>query len=113
MCRRHVEQAEDQRFRRIPLLSEKEAVAAARGKVTQDSVRIVVDVLCANLAFCFRDEASWEERALRRRHDGRFQSCGSFACLTVSRCCLVALASPDSYKRKRYVLDEHSVDATP
>jgi hypothetical protein len=109
MCRRHVEQAEERRFNRIALLTEQEAKE-------KDSVRFVVDVLCTNPVCYFRDETSWEERALRRRHDGRFQSCGSSACLTVNRCCLVELPSrpqTDSHKRRRYVLDQHSVDPKP
>ena len=104
MCRRHMEQS----FVTIPRLSEEQA--------RQHSGAVfVVDVLCQNPACFYRDENLWERKA--RRRDKPLRPCGSFACLTVNRCCLVLLPPPtpsplclsETHKRKRYVLDEESV----
>ena len=98
MCRRHVEAG----CVSIPRLSEEEARS-----VYGRSVVFVVDVLCSNPACYYRDEDIWESVARRRRQP--FRSCGSSACLTVNRCCLVELSVSRDHKRRRYVLDEHSV----
>ena len=102
MCRRHVGPS----FASIPRLSEEEARS-----VYGRSVVFVVDVLCSNPGCFFRDEDVWESVARRRRQ--LFRSCGSSACLTVNRCCLVELSAPVGHKRRRYVLDEHSVGPQP
>jgi hypothetical protein len=125
MCLRNVELVEQQGesgrgpvLALIPLLTEEEARvqagAAAAASEDPGSVKtlIVVDVLCSNRACFFRDEGRWwPDFALHRKQPSR-RSCGSSACLTASRCCLVILSRP-THKRKRYVLDEHSVDLEP
>ena len=106
MCIRHIERlapSEALGFCSIPLLSERDA------RVNQTAV-FVVDVLCQNGACYFRKEHLWEAVANRRRRQNQFGSCGSFACLTPSRCRLVELApASGTHKRRRYVLDEASV----
>jgi len=101
MCRRHIQQG----FVSIPRLSEEEARGQRRAS---SGVVVVVDVLCQNLACFYRDETRWEEVARRRAQP--FGLCGSSACLTRNRCCLV-VDEPTSFshKKRRYVLDELSV----
>ena len=99
-------------FALIPLLTEEEARSSSS---SGSSPVMVVDVLCANLACFFRDEKRWWAAVSARWESPRTRrSCGSSACLTVSRCCLVIRESSlGTNKRKRYVLDEHSVEQQP
>ena len=107
MCIRHIERlahSDVLSFHSIPLLSEPDAH-------TSSAAIFVVDVLCFNPACYFRNEQVWESVALGRRRQNRWGTCGSFACLTQNRCRLVELPpSFGTHKRRRYVLDETSVE---
>lgn len=101
MCRRHIERA-SAGYRSIALISEQEA------RLSKDLV-LVIDVLCTNVSCFFRLETAWEITSYRRVG----HTCGSWACLTHNRCCLISLPSVEEAgwenKRRRYVLDETSV----
>ena len=112
MCRRNVEcGGEGEILALIPLLTEEEA----RKPEAHGGFAIVVDVLCANGACFFRDERGWWAAVSSRQDNPRSRrTCGSSACLTASRCGLVFRRSPSgTNKRKRYVLDEHTVSLEP
>lgn len=104
MCLRHIEWvAANQRFGSIALIGEQEASLSL-----SDKFILVVDVLCTNMHCFYRSEKAWE--TFQQQRVGR--SCGLWSCLTINRCCLIALPSVDQKlnKRRRYVLDEMLVE---
>src|SRR5574343_144504 len=102
MCLRHIEYvAACQHYRSIALIDEQQA----RLSLSENCV-LVVDVLCTTVHCFFRPEKAWE--MTQRHRVGR--SCGLGSCLTINRCCLIVLPPVDRNKRRRYVLDEMSVE---
>jgi hypothetical protein len=107
MCLRHIERATAGSYQAIVLIGEQQA---ARMSTSPGDFLLVVDVLCTNKHCFFRVERAWETS--QRHRIGR--SCGLGSCLTLNRCCLIALPPvadrPKQNKRRRYVLDEALVD---